>query len=81
MVFLDISLRKMGAYEVTQTIRQRSWGEKIVLIAVIGWGQETDKRASQLAGFDCHLVKLVAPPADSTSPADLFGFARNSGYL
>jgi CheY-like chemotaxis protein len=30
-----------------------------VLIAVTGWGQETDRQRSQEAGFDHHLVKPV----------------------
>jgi CheY-like chemotaxis protein len=31
-----------------------------MLIALTGWGQEEDRRRSQAAGFDHHLVK----PAD-----------------
>ena len=33
----------------------------MVLIALTGWGQEEDKRRSQEAGFDHHLVKPVDP--------------------
>jgi CheY-like chemotaxis protein len=29
------------------------------MIAVTGWGQDEDKRRSQAAGFDHHLVKPV----------------------
>ena len=37
----------------------RSWGKDIVVIALTGWGQEEDRRKSQEAGFDGHLVKPV----------------------
>jgi DNA-binding response OmpR family regulator len=30
-----------------------------VIIALTGWGQEEDRRRSQEAGFDGHLVKPV----------------------
>jgi CheY-like chemotaxis protein len=33
----------------------------MALIAVTGWGQEEDRRRSQEAGFDYHLVKPVDP--------------------
>jgi CheY-like chemotaxis protein len=32
-----------------------------LLVAVTGYGQEEDRRRSQEAGFDRHLVKPVAP--------------------
>jgi two-component system CheB/CheR fusion protein len=34
----------------------------MVLVALTGWGQEEDKRRSEEAGFDHHLVKPVDPP-------------------
>ena len=33
------------------------WGKDLVLIAVTGWGQDEERRKSQDAGFDAHLVK------------------------
>ncbi|HJZ91145.1 MAG TPA: hypothetical protein VKE40_09750 [Gemmataceae bacterium] len=35
----------------------------MVLIAVTGWGQESDREQSRDAGFDHHLVKPVDPAA------------------
>ena len=32
-------------------------GEKKVLIAISGWGQEEDKRRAREVGFDSHLTK------------------------
>ena len=53
----------MNGYEVARTIRQESWGEKMILIAVSGWGQKEDIRKSEEAGFDRHMVKPVDPQA------------------
>jgi PAS domain S-box-containing protein len=59
VVLLDIGLPTMDGHEVCRAIRSRHWGEATVLIAITGWGQEHDRRESQLAGFDGHLVKPV----------------------
>jgi signal transduction histidine kinase len=63
VVLLDIGLPKMNGYEVAQRIRQQPWGQGMVLIALTGWGQETDRHRSTAAGFDHHLVKPVDPSA------------------
>ena len=63
VVLLDIGLPKLNGYEVAQRIRQQPWGQGMVLIALTGWGQETDRQRSQDAGFDHHLVKPVDPSA------------------
>lgn len=61
LILLDIGLPKMTGHEVCQAIRQQPWGEEMVIIAVTGWGQDDDRRKSQEAGFNGHLVKPVAP--------------------
>lgn len=63
VVLLDIGLPKMTGYEVAQRIRQQPWGQRMVLIALTGWGQETDRHRSTAAGFDHHLVKPMNPSA------------------
>jgi signal transduction histidine kinase len=63
VVLLDIGLPRMNGYEVAQGIRQQPWGQRMVLIALTGWGQETDRHHSTAAGFDHHLVKPVDPSA------------------
>lgn len=35
----------------------------MVLIALTGWGQDEDKRRSQAAGFNHHMIKPVEPAA------------------
>mgnify|MGYP003288116254 CR=1 FL=1 len=63
VVLLDIGLPKLNGYEVAQRIRHQPWGQGMILIALTGWGQEADRRRSQEAGFDHHLVKPVDPSA------------------
>jgi CheY-like chemotaxis protein len=63
VVLLDIGLPKLDGYKVAQRLRQQPWGLGIVLIALTGWGQETDRQRTQEAGFDHHLVKPVDPSA------------------
>jgi CheY-like chemotaxis protein len=60
---LDIGLPRMNGYEVARRIRRESWGKSMVLIAVTGWGQESDKHSAHEAGFDRHMVKPVDPAA------------------
>ena len=57
VVFLDIGLPKMNGYEVAKQIRQQPDLENVVLIALTGYGQDTDRQASLQAGFNHHLVK------------------------
>ncbi len=59
-VFLDLGMPGMDGYEVARRIRQRPDGGDLTLIALTGWGQERDRRRTQEAGFDHHLIK----PAD-----------------
>ena len=63
VILLDIGLPKLSGYEVAKRIRREPWGNQIVLVAVTGWGQETDRDQSKSAGFDHHLVKPVDPAA------------------
>jgi CheY-like chemotaxis protein len=54
---LDIGMPLVDGYEVARRIRAQEWGKGITLVALTGWGQESDRRRSQEAGFDAHLVK------------------------
>ena len=59
LVLLDIGLPKLNGYEVARRIRQQPWGRDIVLVALTGWGQDEDRRRSQEAGCNFHIVKPV----------------------
>ncbi len=62
-MLLDIGLPDVNGYTLAQRIRESSWGKRVLLIAVTGWGQTEDRRRAQEAGFDHHLAKPVAPEA------------------
>jgi len=57
VALLDIGMPLLDGYEVARRIRAQAWGKRIILVALTGWGQESDRRRSQEAGFDSHLVK------------------------
>jgi CheY-like chemotaxis protein len=59
VVLLDIAMPKLNGYEVAQRLRAEPWGKHLLLIAVTGWGQESDKLRASGAGFDFHLTKPV----------------------
>ena len=59
IVLLDIGLPKLNGYDVTRRIRQQSWGRDMIVVALTGWGQDEDRRRSQEAGFNFHIVKPV----------------------
>jgi CheY-like chemotaxis protein len=58
-VLLDIGLPKLNGYDVARRIRQQPWGRDVILIALTGWGKDEDRRLSQEAGFNFHIVKPV----------------------
>jgi signal transduction histidine kinase len=58
VVFLDIGLPGMNGYQVASELRSK-YGREILLVAMTGYGHEEDRRRSQEAGFDGHLVKPV----------------------
>lgn len=58
LVFLDIGLpHGMNGYEVAQHLRKESFNGRPLLVALTGFGQESDRRRAKEAGFDAHLVK------------------------
>ena len=63
VILLDIGLPKLNGYEVAHKIREKPWGQAMVLVALTGWGQEEDRRRSRDAGFNHHLTKPVDPLA------------------
>jgi CheY-like chemotaxis protein len=62
VVLLDIGLPKLNGYDTCRRIREKPWGQRIFFIALTGWGQEQDRRRTEEAGFDRHMVK----PVDAT---------------
>lgn len=63
VVLLDIGLPGMDGYQVARALRDRPETSGIRLLAVTGYGLESDRERALLAGFDAHLTK----PVDITS--------------
>ena len=61
VVLLDIGMPGMDGYETCRRIREK-WGMRVGVVAITGWGQESDKRSALQSGFDAHITK----PADPT---------------
>jgi len=59
VVLLDIGLPGMDGLEVARTLRQQPDLKDVLLVALTGYGREEDRRRTQEAGFDVHLVKPV----------------------
>jgi two-component system OmpR family response regulator len=58
-VVLDLGLPGMDGYEVARRLRQRPYGDALILVALTGWaGKDVRVKAAE-AGFDYHLVKPV----------------------
>ena len=59
VILLDIGLPRLNGYEAARRIREQQRDKGLMLVALTGWGQEEDRRRSEEAGFDAHLVKPV----------------------
>ena len=71
VVILDIRMPGLNGYDVARALRARN-GE-IVLIAVTGWKQKTDRIFAEVAGFDHHFGK----PCEPQAIIDLLGRLRS----
>jgi CheY-like chemotaxis protein len=62
LAFLDVGMPVLNGFSLAAQLRAQDWpgGRQPRLVALTGWGQEEDRRRSEEAGFDEHLVK----PAD-----------------
>jgi PAS domain S-box-containing protein len=58
-VLLDLGMPRMSGFETARRMRDLPGGEKTLLVAITGWGQERDRQRTLEAGFDAHFVKPV----------------------
>jgi PAS domain S-box-containing protein len=61
VLLTDIGLPDLDGYELARKLRDTDWGRGMALVAVTGWGQQSDRRRAYEAGFDHHLTKPIAP--------------------
>jgi CheY-like chemotaxis protein len=50
---------KMNGYEIARRLREQDEFSSCVLVALTGFGQESDRHLAREAGFDHHLVKPI----------------------
>jgi CheY-like chemotaxis protein len=56
---LDLALPRVDGLEVARQLRRRYPGRPMLLIAMTGFGQDSDRKRTTQAGFDHHLTKPV----------------------
>ena len=70
VVILDIGLPGMDGFEVARQMRMRAATKAALMIALTGYGADSDKKQAHDAGFDHHLVKPVSFTAIETLIAE-----------
>ena len=59
IVLLDLGMPRLNGYEAARRIREQQGHKAPLLVALTGWGQDHDRRRTEEAGFDFHLIKPV----------------------
>jgi two-component system, sensor histidine kinase len=67
VAIVDIGLPILDGCQVATRVRSQSGGERVRLVAMTGYGQESDRRRAHDAGFDAFLVK----PADTAAVIEI----------
>jgi len=57
IVILDLGMPHVDGFEAARRIRSLEQGKHVTMVALSGWGQDTDRARSRAAGFDHHLTK------------------------
>ena len=73
---VDIGLPGIDGYEVARRIRRNPACDSTKLIALTGFGQQSDVESAIAAGFDAHLVKPVDPDELAKTDESLTGTGR-----
>jgi signal transduction histidine kinase len=61
IVLCDVGLPDIDGVEVCRRVRELQADYRPLMIALTGWGMQEDRRRTEAAGFDHHLVKPVSP--------------------
>jgi PAS domain S-box-containing protein len=59
LILLDLGLPGLSGLEVAKQLRQINGLNDVVIVALTGYGSETDRRRSQDAGFNAHFTKPI----------------------
>ncbi len=60
LVISDISMPDIDGYDLARQLRSKPSLEGLTLVALTGYGQDSDREQAKAAGFDFHLVKPVS---------------------
>jgi signal transduction histidine kinase len=60
IMILDIALPDMTGFDLVKALRQSPENANALILALSGFGQESDKQQALAAGFDGHLTKPVS---------------------
>lgn len=71
IVLMDIGMPRLNGHDATRRIREQPWGQDMTIVALTGWGQDSDRVHSKAAGCDGHLVKPVSLQALESLLAEL----------
>jgi PAS domain S-box-containing protein len=66
IIFMDLAMPRLDGLEAARRIRALPLGEHVRIVALTGWGQDTDRQRTRDAGMDYHLVKPVSLEALQT---------------
>lgn len=59
LVISDVAMPGMSGYDLARKIRELALPSRPYLVAITGYGQESDRHEALSAGFDRHLTKPV----------------------
>jgi CheY-like chemotaxis protein len=59
IIFMDVGMPQLDGLEATRQIRAQPWGKSMLIVALTGWGQQSDRRQTRQVGMDMHLVKPI----------------------
>ncbi len=60
VIFMDLGMPGMDGLTAARLIREQPGGAAIRILALTGWGQESDRERTREAGIEEHLVKPVS---------------------
>jgi len=58
---IDVGLPGLDGYQIASTFRREPTGNRVLLVALTGYGTPEARERSRAAGFDHHLIKPIDP--------------------